>query len=81
MTRIITTIIQDFIAGNDAPCQSVQDYSQDNITNDADFDSYDELLIIFGGYEDTITTNDIIDEPRRGRRRHRGSKRDNRKGQ
>ena len=47
MTQIITTIIQEFIAGNDAPCQSVQDYSQGNVTNDDAFDSYDELLIIF----------------------------------
>ena len=79
MKQIINTIIQNFIAGNDAPCQSVQDNSQDDVTNDDAFDSYDELLIIFGGFEETITTDTIVDEPRRGRRRHRGSKGDNRK--
>ena len=77
--QIINTIIQEFIAGNEAPCQSVQDYSQDDVTNDADFDSYDELLIIFGGYEETIMTDTIVDEPWRGKRRHRGPKGENRK--
>ena len=43
------------------------------LKNDDAFDSYDELLIIFGGFEETITTDTIVDKPRRGRRRHRGS--------
>ena len=79
MTQIFNTIIQEFIAGNDTPCQLTQDYPQGDVTNDDAFDSYDELLIIFGGYEETITADTIVDEPRRDRRRHRGSKGDDRK--
>ena len=79
MTQILNTIIQEFIAGKDTPCQSAQDYPQGDATNDDAFDSYDELLIIFGGYEETITADTIVDEPRRDRRRHRGSKGDNQK--
>ena len=79
MTQILNTIIQEFIAGNDNPCQSAQDHPQGDVTNDDAFYSYDELLIIFGGFEETITTDTVVDEPRRGRRRTRGSKGDNRK--
>ena len=95
MMQIINTIIKEFLAGDDAPCQSVQDYSQsvqeypqsvhdyqlDDVTsNDDAFGSYDELVIIFHGFDDTTVTEShhAVDEPRRERRRHRGSKGGNR---
>ena len=92
--QIINTIIKEFLADDDAPCQSVQDYSQsvqdypqigqdyplgDVTSNDDAFGSYDELVIIFHGFDDTkMTESDhVVDVPRR-RRRHRGSKGGNR---
>ena len=78
LQQMLNAINQELSAENTGPCQPIHENPLvDESINDAPTNS-DELLLIFGGYEETITET-IVDKPRRGGRHHKGTGKDNRR--
>ena len=75
---MLNAVSQELSTENTVPCQPIHENPLvDESIDDATTNS-DELLLIFGGYEETFTET-IVDKPRRGGRHRKGTGKDKRR--